>query len=133
MELWWNTPVEQQAFARVYRMGQEKEVHVVRLRCKGTKDDDIIGLQERKEREVAECLVPGGVSELSHAALEIFKLIGMPVKGEDGVIEALGTPDVDDESDSSESDDDEIEILDSSDEEDEGDEDDSDGVYEESW
>ncbi|TDZ33218.1 DNA repair protein RAD5 [Colletotrichum spinosum] len=31
MELWWNHAVEQQAFARVYRMGQQKETHFLRF------------------------------------------------------------------------------------------------------
>ncbi|KAL0768935.1 hypothetical protein CaCOL14_008243 [Colletotrichum acutatum] len=31
MELWWNQAVEQQAFARVYRIGQIKETHFVRF------------------------------------------------------------------------------------------------------
>jgi SNF2 family DNA or RNA helicase len=46
---WWNKAVEEQAFKRVYRTGQEKETHLVRILAKDTIDERIIMLQDAKE------------------------------------------------------------------------------------
>ena len=48
IDLWWNQFVETQAFCRVYRIGQGREVEVVRFVVKNTVDEDIIAMQERK-------------------------------------------------------------------------------------
>ncbi|XP_062189733.1 putative SWI/SNF-related matrix-associated actin-dependent regulator of chromatin subfamily A member 3-like 1 [Phragmites australis] len=47
---WWNPGVEEQAMDRVHRIGQKKEVKVVRLIVKGSIEERILSLQEGKKR-----------------------------------------------------------------------------------
>lgn len=47
---WWNPQVERQATDRAHRIGQKKTVHVFRLRTKGTIEEKIAALQERKAK-----------------------------------------------------------------------------------
>lgn len=46
---WWNPGVEEQAMDRVHRIGQKKDVKVVRLIVKGSIEERILSLQERKK------------------------------------------------------------------------------------
>jgi SNF2 family DNA or RNA helicase len=46
---WWNPSVENQAIDRTHRIGQEKSVNVYRLITKGTIEEKIIKLQEKKK------------------------------------------------------------------------------------
>ena len=45
---WWNPSVENQATDRAYRIGQEKNVEVLKLICKGTIEEKIVNLQDNK-------------------------------------------------------------------------------------
>lgn len=45
---WWNPAVENQAFARAHRIGQNKEVKVFRLVCKDTVEEKILVLHNNK-------------------------------------------------------------------------------------
>ncbi|GAA5965007.1 hypothetical protein JCM8115_005679 [Rhodotorula mucilaginosa] len=49
LDLAWSTAVESQAFDRVHRIGQEKEVVVNRLTIKDTVEQRILALQEKKQ------------------------------------------------------------------------------------
>lgn len=49
---WFNNSVEQQAFCRVYRRGQEKETTLTRVVVMGTVVDDLLEMQDRKEEEI---------------------------------------------------------------------------------
>ncbi|HBN82623.1 MAG TPA: hypothetical protein DDZ89_02165 [Clostridiales bacterium] len=46
---WWNPAVENQATDRAHRIGQKKIVQVIRLVAKGTIEDKILSLQEKKK------------------------------------------------------------------------------------
>ena len=48
-DIWWNPAVENQATDRVWRMGQKENVHSYKLITKGTIEEKIIELQERKK------------------------------------------------------------------------------------
>lgn len=48
-DIWWNPAVEQQAADRAYRMGQTKDVQVIKLISKGTIEEKINELQEKKK------------------------------------------------------------------------------------
>ncbi|KAL9622787.1 MAG: hypothetical protein Q9160_002906 [Pyrenula sp. 1 TL-2023] len=48
MEPHWNPTVEEQAFARIHRLGQEKEVTTVRFMVKDTIEEHVIKIQESK-------------------------------------------------------------------------------------
>ena len=46
---WWNPAVEDQATDRAYRIGQKNTVHVMKLLTKGTIEEKIFKLQEKKK------------------------------------------------------------------------------------
>lgn len=48
VDLWWNAAVEQQAFDRVHRLGQKKEVFITRFVTKGTVEERMLLLQKKK-------------------------------------------------------------------------------------
>ncbi|KAG8162112.1 hypothetical protein KVR01_007877 [Diaporthe batatas] len=48
---WWHRAVEEQAFGRVNRIGQQKETHCVRLFAEGTIDDRMNDLQKKKKKQ----------------------------------------------------------------------------------
>ncbi|RNF39894.1 DEAD/DEAH box helicase [Planococcus salinus] len=58
-DLWWNPAVEQQAADRAHRMGQEKEVQVIRMVAKGTIEEKITQLQLKKKNLVDEVIQSG--------------------------------------------------------------------------
>lgn len=47
---WWNPAVEEQATDRAHRIGQKKNVEVIKLLSKGTIEEKIFELQERKKK-----------------------------------------------------------------------------------
>lgn len=56
---WWNPAVEEQATDRAYRIGQDKVVHVLKLITKGTIEEKIIALQEKKKQLIDAVIQPG--------------------------------------------------------------------------
>jgi SNF2 family DNA or RNA helicase len=53
---WWNPAVEDQATDRCYRIGQTRNVHVIKLLTKGTIEEKIYRLQQKKQR-LAEAVI----------------------------------------------------------------------------
>lgn len=49
LDLWWNPQVENQATDRAHRIGQTKTVEVIKLICKGTIEERILELQNKKK------------------------------------------------------------------------------------
>lgn len=49
LDPWWNSAVEQQAFARVFRIGQVKETHLVRLVITNTIDSAMMAIKVRRD------------------------------------------------------------------------------------
>lgn len=56
---WWNPAVEEQATDRAYRIGQRKNVQVIKFITKGTIEEKIYDLQERKKGIIAKLIKPG--------------------------------------------------------------------------
>ncbi|XP_008798352.1 putative SWI/SNF-related matrix-associated actin-dependent regulator of chromatin subfamily A member 3-like 1 isoform X1 [Phoenix dactylifera] len=50
VEPWWNPALEEQAMDRVHRIGQQQDVRVVRLIVRGSIEERILELQERKKK-----------------------------------------------------------------------------------
>lgn len=58
LDLWWNPQVENQATDRAHRIGQKNTVEVIKLICKGTIEERILELQNKK-RILSDKLVDG--------------------------------------------------------------------------
>ena len=73
---WWNLAVQNQATDRAHRIGQTKQVTVIRLIAAETIEEKIIQLQEAK-RELAEAIITGeGGSLMSFTREELLALLG---------------------------------------------------------
>jgi SNF2 family DNA or RNA helicase len=57
---WWNSASEQQAFCRVFRIGQVEETFMSRLCVRNTVDERLIQMQERKQEEIASVMEDDG-------------------------------------------------------------------------
>ena len=49
IDLWWNPQVENQATDRSHRIGQKNNVEVIKIICKGTIEERILELQNKKK------------------------------------------------------------------------------------
>ncbi|MFS8998954.1 DEAD/DEAH box helicase [Streptococcus infantis] len=76
VDLWWNPAVESQAISRAHRMGQEQAVEVYRLVTRGTIEEKIQELQEKKKNLVSEIL-DGTESRGSLSLAEIREILGI--------------------------------------------------------
>lgn len=56
---WWNPAVEDQASDRAYRIGQTKNVHVMKLVTRGSIEEKIIKLQDKKRELIDKIIKPG--------------------------------------------------------------------------
>ncbi len=61
---WWNPAVEEQATARAHRIGQTRAVTAYRLVARGTVEDRVDALKERK-RELADAVMAGDAAPLA--------------------------------------------------------------------
>lgn len=57
---WWNSASEQQAFCRVFRIGQKETTHMSRICVRNTVDERLIAMQKRKEEEINEVMEDDG-------------------------------------------------------------------------
>ncbi|KAI9765896.1 MAG: hypothetical protein M1840_007037 [Geoglossum simile] len=60
IDLWWNHSVEQQAFGRVFRIGQANQTHLTRFVVRGTVDDRLLGMQVEKSKVVDGAMMDDG-------------------------------------------------------------------------
>ncbi|KAL7267198.1 hypothetical protein RUND412_010225 [Rhizina undulata] len=74
LDLWWNAAMEVQAFDRVHRMGQHKEVFITRFIVKNTVEQRILGLQREKQR-LADAAMGEGEGRLGR--LSVRELLGL--------------------------------------------------------
>ena len=58
LDIWWNPQVENQATDRAHRIGQKNKVTVIKMVCKGTIEERIIELQNKK-RILSDNLIEG--------------------------------------------------------------------------
>ncbi|KXT78202.1 DEAD/DEAH box helicase [Streptococcus sp. DD13] len=76
VDLWWNPAVEEQAVSRAYRMGQQRTVEVYRLVTRGTIEEKMLELQERKKHLVT-AVLDGNESRASLTAEDIREILGI--------------------------------------------------------
>ncbi|MEK4513012.1 DEAD/DEAH box helicase [Paenibacillus sp. FSL K6-2524] len=75
-DLWWNPAVEEQATGRAHRMGQKQVVQVIRLVSKGTIEEKILELQERK-RDLIEEVISSESGEGTSSSLTEQEIRGL--------------------------------------------------------
>ncbi|WP_028548380.1 DEAD/DEAH box helicase [Paenibacillus sp. UNC451MF] len=77
-DLWWNPAVEQQAADRAHRIGQKNVVQVIRLVSRGTVEDKMYELQQRKKNLIDEVIQPGqeSLSTLTEQEIKEILMIG---------------------------------------------------------
>ena len=71
---WWNPAVENQASDRAYRMGQKNVVHVIKLITKGTIEEKIYNLQQKKREMIDSIIKPGETMLSKMTESEIMEL-----------------------------------------------------------
>jgi SNF2 family DNA or RNA helicase len=74
LDPWWNPAVEAQAVDRAHRIGQTRRVFAYRLIAKGTVEEKILALQDRK-RELAESIVRADESMIASLTPEDVELL----------------------------------------------------------
>ncbi|MBE1442012.1 DEAD/DEAH box helicase [Paenibacillus sp. OAS669] len=74
-DLWWNPAVEQQAADRAHRLGQKSVVQVIRLVSRGTVEDKMYELQQRKKHLIDEIIQPGEGSLSSLSEQDIREIL----------------------------------------------------------
>ena len=62
LDLWWNPQAENQATDRAHRIGQKNVVEVIKLISKGTIEEKVLELQEKKKK-LSDELIDGTVRD----------------------------------------------------------------------
>jgi superfamily II DNA or RNA helicase len=75
---WWNPAVEAQATARAHRMGQNKPVFVTKLVARGTLEERMMALLDRK-RELAAALLEGEGNALTGLTISDVEALLAPI------------------------------------------------------
>ena len=73
---WWNHAVQNQATDRAHRIGQKNTVTVYKLVAKGTIEENILRLQEKKKELADQVLAGSGVGSGSFTREELREIIG---------------------------------------------------------
>lgn len=76
-DLWWNPAVEEQAAGRAHRIGQKNVVQVIRLMARGTIEEKIYELQQKKKELIERVIQPGETMLNSLSEQEIRELLSI--------------------------------------------------------
>ena len=83
LDLAWSNAVEEQAFARIHRIGQDKEVRVDRLTIANSVEQRIGALQEHKQKIADASLGEGPGARIGKLSVaELAGLFGLTEKGD---------------------------------------------------
>lgn len=74
---WWNPAVEDQASDRAHRLGQKKVVQVLKFIARGTIEEKIYELQQKKKELIDKVIEPGETMLSSLSEKEIYELLDM--------------------------------------------------------
>jgi len=72
---WWNPAVEDQAIDRAHRIGQTKTVHIIKLICKDTIEEQIVKLSAYKRKSANDVFSRDFIRKNSLTMVEIQKLL----------------------------------------------------------
>ena len=112
---WWHEGWERQAFARVHRIGQTKEVHTAKLVAAGSMDETILAMQAAKREKIGAVVGCGGArpnfNEICDALYkeggsvdeELYKLARVDDIADDNGSDGFDGPDEGDDDDGSSS------------------------------
>ncbi|KAL1837305.1 hypothetical protein VTJ49DRAFT_4048 [Mycothermus thermophilus] len=81
-DLWWNKAMEEQAFGRVYRMGQAKETYLVRIVVRNTVDKRLADMQDRKVKMIGQTIRDHDSAKFTKE--DYVALLGRPKRNEHG-------------------------------------------------
>ncbi|OJD35651.1 dna repair protein rad5 [Diplodia corticola] len=76
---WWNSALEQQAFCRVFRIGQTEETSMTRFAVAGTIDEKLINMQVAKQEQIDRVMGDSGEPRENLTMHQMMRLFG-PVK-----------------------------------------------------
>lgn len=76
-DLWWNPAVEEQAAGRAHRLGQKNSVQVMRLIARGTIEEKIYDMQQKKKELIEQVIQPGETMLSSLSEAEIREILGI--------------------------------------------------------
>jgi SNF2 family DNA or RNA helicase len=77
LDLWWNHAVEQQAFGRIFRIGQEKKTVMTRIVVKNSVDMRLLSMQAHKLKDVETYLQDHGKRVEGEAKLSGKQLVNL--------------------------------------------------------
>jgi hypothetical protein len=86
LDVWWNVALEEQAFGRVWRMGQKKETHFGRVMVRNTIDKRLSDLQISKLTTIRQAIKDHDSSKEMLTNEEIASLLGRVVHDDAGNI-----------------------------------------------
>ena len=76
-DLWWNPAVEEQAADRAHRMGQKQVVQVIKLVAKGTIEEKMNVLQQKKKTLISDILDAEGKQSSSLTEQDIREILNI--------------------------------------------------------
>ncbi|OQD60056.1 hypothetical protein PENPOL_c029G10411 [Penicillium polonicum] len=71
VDLWWNEAIQEQAYCRLYRIGQPRVVESVQIVAKGSIDEYMVELQKRKTRNIRQVFNADALKEILGLSGEI--------------------------------------------------------------
>ncbi|PSN62122.1 hypothetical protein BS50DRAFT_561205 [Corynespora cassiicola Philippines] len=84
LDPWWNNAAEQQAFCRIYRIGQTQTTFMTRMCVRNTIDDRIMAMQKKKQEEIDEIMEDGGRTVKRLSIRDLISLFGNVKEDEGG-------------------------------------------------
>jgi len=75
LDPWWNPAIEEQAINRIHRIGQVKDVHVTRFIIRDSVEQNLLIVQERKEKLVSGALNTASKEEKQAQRLDDLKIL----------------------------------------------------------
>jgi hypothetical protein len=120
---WWHLGLQEQAFGRVRRIGQTKEVHLAKLVAAGSMDEAILSMQETK-KEIIECAI--GEGDAQPRFHEICEIMATLCNNDKEMLDLTRLGDISDDEESEKGDDGSASDGDSDSDDDDSDDDDDD-------
>jgi len=85
LDLWWNHAVEQQAFGRIFRIGQQKETWLTRICIKNTVEMRMLSMQADKLKVIERMMQDGAQAKAANLSVkELASLFGYLNTDKDG-------------------------------------------------